>query len=298
MLFGSPIFAFPQREYFNAMCPDHVEPVLSIYAHIRVLAIDITDRPSLLVRKAPSRIHRPMPNPLRLCFAFALSTTALLGQSYSHGTAIAAVRTEQNIFIATDSRSVGANGERHPDTCKIRVAGHYVFSVHGVGDPDILDVIRSVLLRPETLAMKMMLIRDRIGVTVTKRMRGQSQVTSLATGVLVFEEGTLNFAYIRFPVPTPTIPNPEASIRQCPGADCPHGRVALSASPYGDVVPVDSRSLQDVRRFVLDQIAKSDLIAKRDHSVAVVAGPIQSMVLDYGRGHEWHDQPTVCADQK
>jgi hypothetical protein len=236
-----------------------------------------------------------MPNPLRLCSVFALGSACLLGQSFSHGTAIALVRTDEVIVIAADVRAVdGATGQKRPDECKIRTAGNYFFSVHGVADSDILGIVKTILIAPDSLSTKAQAVRERLAPTVTKRMQTQPRDGQVSSGVFMFgaEGGVLRLAYVKFAISGTTI-------AECPGVDCrPTGIAMASVSPYGNTLPVDARTLEDVRNFVLGQISKGLVLEERDGNTAAVGAPIQSLILYRNGKHNWHDKPEVCKDQR
>jgi hypothetical protein len=220
-------------------------------------------------------------------------------QNYSHGTAIAVIRTADAIFIAADSRAVnGTTGERRPDECKIRIAGNYFFSIHGVADADILDATKKILLGRDNLSAKAQKVRDALTPTVAQRMRGQT-VDHFSSGVFMFglECGVLRLAYVKWPVSPPGIAS-EATINECPGIDCPTGIAMPAVSPYGDKLASDARALDDVRNFVLGQISKGSALEKRDGKTAVVGAPIQSFTLYRNGQHLWHDEPEVCKGQR
>ena len=65
-----------------------------------------------------------------------LLTAALLAAPIvahlSHGTAIAAIRTPDELVIAADSRVVDEHGRRMADTCKVRIVNDTVFAIHGM----------------------------------------------------------------------------------------------------------------------------------------------------------------------
>jgi hypothetical protein len=162
--------ALPSRKPFKAVHAQQMKPALPVFAYVSVLIVRGAGCLSRAVWNTPRRAHAMMPNPLWL-WPILACVPICVGQNYSHGTAIAAIRTDENIFIAADSRAVSGSGERRPDICKIRVVGNYIFSIHGVGDQDILASIRTVLLGSGDIPAKILLIRDRIGGVVTDRMR-------------------------------------------------------------------------------------------------------------------------------
>lgn len=236
-----------------------------------------------------------MSKPFRLYAVFGC-LPALLGQDFSHGTAIGIVRTNDLISVAVDSRAVAAAETKKGDVCKIRAAANYFFTIHGVGDEDLVDGIIRVLIGFGDISTKARQLRDRFTTTVVQRMRSAPDLKS--SGVFVFgvESKILHLAYVQF-LANAEVGAASSIIRECPGSDCIGGIITSSVSPYGDVLS-RARSLDDVRDFVAEQINKG-LQFERTHpgKTAWVGPPIQSLILHTDGSHEWRDKPPVCKDQ-
>src|SRR5579872_4502586 len=112
-----------------------------------------------------------------------------LGQQLLYGTAIALIRTDTEIVIATDSRGIDTNGNKAKDVCKIREAGNLFFSAHGLAESegfDVFEVVGKILNTLEDLSNKSRLIRDAVEPRVTKALQTDAMVRTGSTGVIVF----------------------------------------------------------------------------------------------------------------
>src|SRR5437868_2068313 len=89
-----------------------------------------------------------MPNP-RWLVGFLMHGTLVFAQSSTHGTAVALVRTNEELVVAADSRVTNERRERKPDTCKIlKSSGKIYFSLIGqanAGDDDFRLLINGLL---------------------------------------------------------------------------------------------------------------------------------------------------------
>ena len=226
-----------------------------------------------------------MPSPFRLLPLF-VGSACIFGQEHSLGDVI---------VVAADSRAVAGDGNKNPDICKIRIAGDYFFTLHGVGDADILAGISEALRASGTLSAKAIGLRDKYVDTILRRLQSAPELKT--SGIMIFgrERGILKLVYVQFLAHAAT-PSERSHIYECPGTDCPGGIVTNSASPYGDQLSTNARTLDDVREFVTSQIDKARKIEQSTGKVEFVGAPLQSMRLNKSGKHEWRDKPDVCIE--
>jgi hypothetical protein len=179
---------------------------------------------------------------LALCCAWPADTSR-------HGTALAALRDQNEVAIATDSRVLDRLGMRVPDACKLRVVDDTAIAVHGLAadeaaEFDLFAIAAESLAQRAGLSAAVHSIASRATGPLTRALarvlredplmlHAPGQKTNPAGVVLArFEHGAPRLGYVRFLTRsdasgTVTV-TPES--RLCPG-DCPTGVGAILVSP-------------------------------------------------------------------
>ena len=273
-----------------------MKPPQSIKAGINVFAASIADVVSCLIGKAPRHFAIPMPNPNKLWFVLVLPA-CLSCRTFSHGTAIAIVRTDNAIVAAADSRAVDSRGNRLPDVCKIRSAGPWHFSINGAGtlnNVNVSDVVRRQIMKaPNSLTQDMTAISDVLKTLISAAMREDAALRAyaLSTGavlsVAVFgsNEDAMRLATIRFATADGSINH---DIRFRP-PDC--GKVV------GFFVPASDTRLFDWNKpplFAVQDFLQNEI----DRHQSDIGGPIQVLMISLNGKAVWVQKPPPCNDQQ
>jgi hypothetical protein len=219
-------------------------------------------------------------------------------QDVSRGTAIAVVRNDKEIVIATDSRVTNEFHNPAPDICKIRSAGEWYFSLFGMARApgmDAFPIVEGRLKGEDDIASKLRQISDALtpllnnavrDATIRENVVGNNR-TALGVVVYGYHQKVLKLFLIKFTLGNDGIASQTTT---CPG-DCP-------GSPNGAILTpaIDGRKFDQnleariaVRRFVQMEI---------DKKVADIGGPIQILRIDSSARSEWIEKPQVCRDQK
>jgi len=179
---------------------------------------------------------------LALCCAWPADTSR-------HGTALAALRDNDEVAIAADSRVLDRLGMRVPDACKLRVVDDTVVAVHGLATDEAAEfdlfaiaveslahradlgaAVRSIAARatgPLTRALTRVLSEDPL------MLQAPGLKTNPAGVVLArFERGAPRLGYVRFLMTSDASGSvtvtPHSQL--CPG-DCHGGVGAILVSP-------------------------------------------------------------------
>lgn len=269
-----------------------MKPMPAVLAYIRIFAVNRTRGFAIRANKAPRPAKMMMRCPFWLLLLLYLSGYIVFGHGYARGTTIAAVRTDDAVSIAADSRVVDGSGKRMPDSCKILGAGGYFFALHGAVSDEIIAVIRRALSNSSgNLFDKARMLQSSLLPLMMHGMAGRSG----SSGVILLgvEQGQPELAYLAFDAF-----NGETTIRYCPGVDCRASGIGLaSATVYGSVLPISTRSIEDVRTFVWTEITMGKSDEERTGRVADVGEPLQSLVLHRDGTHERPDNPDVCKNE-
>ncbi|HWN93872.1 MAG TPA: hypothetical protein VNT99_02465 [Methylomirabilota bacterium] len=235
-------------------------------------------------------------------------------QEAKHGTAIAAIRTDNEIVVAADSRVVNADDTPDPKPlCKIRQIRNLFFSVSGMSEdpPSGFDVFRiidnsvqaegSFLDRITTFetSAKIPLEKALERLRVERPHIYQHNFSHMAPlGVIFFglETNTLFLFHRRFVINSPTNQPVTVKIerRACPGSDCPGGIGHVFVGPS-----------EDVKRFQTDNpnYWKGNLVATarkfvqmRIDTKAVSVGPPIDIIRLTRNGAEGIQRKNECPD--
>jgi hypothetical protein len=218
-------------------------------------------------------------------------------QDMSHGTALAIVRTNEEIVVAADSRVTDENRAVLPDTCKIRRSGGLYFSAFGQVSwrkVDFIQVVDKSLSASKSLAERMKTIKDDLVPLLDRALQSDPSTRDIAAdqgsimGVAVygFDHGILVLYYIRFALKDSTHVDPQ--IHECPGVDCPDGRAVVTA-PHAGGFDWSIPSMTGARQWVQAEINKRQFD---------IGGPLQLLRIDRNGKSNWIEKPNACKDQK
>ncbi len=235
-----------------------------------------------------------MSNPLWFATLGVLQPV-LFAQLSSHGTAIAFVRTREEIVVATDSRSITSKNEILPNACKIRNAGRLYFSVVGQTKLEGIDleaiVERNIRAsgtlgaRLESLEKELKPILEHgLETNPAARERADRQGSIMSTLVYGHDGKRLVVRLLKFNVADGRLTRPEK--HRCPG-DCPGGRIPL-------VYPEGVFDLSIPTTTAAQKLVQGAIDTKRIE----FGPPLQLMRIDSTGKHEWiPKKPDVCKDQ-
>jgi hypothetical protein len=236
-----------------------------------------------------------MSNPLRQS-ALVFFALFAIPQNLAHGTALVIVRTNEGIVVAADSRATDVNHAILPDVCKIGRSGDQYFSIVGQASwrgVDFFQIIDKELATPKSLVERLKTIRDGLVHILDLALQSDPAVRAVATeqgsvmGVAVygFDHGTVAIHHTRFALKDPTHVDPQ--IHECPGVDCPDGRVAITAPPgtFDWSIP----TITAAREWVQREINKKQ---------PDIGGPVQLLRIGPNGESKWIEKPEACKDQK
>ena len=181
---------------------------------------------------------------LAAAFYFLFAAPLLAEDDASHGTAIATIRTPEQIVVASDSREVGASGAAHDDTvCKIRTLGSAFVAVHGLNRDkktglNVFDAIGQASAVAGSIKDRAAWLESRLREPLTRalqRIRDKdaaeframlSQTDPLGIIIFGFENSIAVMSYRRFVVRNPGNSQVVLDVERtdCPGPQCPNDR--------------------------------------------------------------------------
>ncbi len=241
-----------------------------------------------------------MSNPHWLLFVLISGASCVFSQSYTHGTTIAAIRTNEAVFIVADSRSLAIDGTKQPDACKIIPAGNYYFAIHGFKNETILDSISRTLIGPEKTFAKAQTLIKLLTPIIERSGPPLGVGDTSGVDIVDVENGAPLLVHERF---WPRVDNP---IVMCPPTCRNNGELAVSVSPSWplpsgsfkrDSISSAARTFEDARNFVLSQISKGDELERKTGRTSPVGAPIQSLIFYASGQHVWPDKPEICKDE-
>jgi hypothetical protein len=214
-----------------------------------------------------------------------------------HGTAIAVERTDDQIAIAADSRVVDENNKIMPDTCKIRSAGEWYFTLNGMASTKELDlfaIVEAILRQQGDIADRSEAIVRSLTPALNAALQSDPALRDHAivyggvVGVTVVgaEQQVLKLVSIVFTLTDAGVIHEQ---HMCPG-ECPQNRAGMHV-PRVDTNNFDWRTdpLTAVRTFVQMEI---------DRHVIDIGPPLQLLEIDRRGNVKWMEKPDVCKSQK
>jgi hypothetical protein len=235
-------------------------------------------------------------------FLFPLAT-----DQTASATAIAIIRTTQELAIAADSLAVDGTGSRMENNeCKIREVGGVLFAVNGLAAEknsglDVLALAMETFRGGGSLSERITKFENLVMTPLQSAVNRILQNDSSGRK-FILEHAVLgvNFAAIENNIPALygrrfTISSDDPIIKierhQCPGSDCPNGEITVLTGPekykkqFYKENPVLSGDLAEMaRKFVQAQI---------DENVPDVGPPID-LVLLTANGVKWMQRKRGC----
>jgi hypothetical protein len=231
-----------------------------------------------------------------------------------HGTAIAAVRTPEEIVVAADSRMVDVNDK--PVTgffCKIRQGDHVFFAVHGIvvdaaGGYNVFSILAKAGRIDGSISRKIHVFESMIRLPLERVLQraklqepGAFQKDFVATpplGVLFFgiENHVLVFHHLLFRVSNSTGKNISLKVEQldCPGSGCPAGISAVFVGPSKKLKTFQ----RDHREFWNEDLVSvvKDFVQTEIASNLPSVGPPIDIIRITESGVEWVQHKTECQE--
>ena len=251
---------------------------------------------------------------LAILALFVMRPTIALTQEMKHGTAMAAIRTPNEIVVAADSKVVHGDDSPDPDPlCKIRQIGDMFFAVHGMAEdtPSGFNVFPIIIKSGQQGGT----ISDRIAIfenlakapleEALERLRVQKpivyqrnciDIAPLGVIFFGFESNELVFYYRRFVVNPHAGPPVSVNIerRGCPGPDCPTGIAAVFVGPTEHVQRFMRNTPEYWKRNLID-VARSFVQMEIDEKLVDVGPPIDILRITQA-GATWEQRKQECPD--
>jgi len=296
-----------------------MKPRFSIFTHVNILATKVVNHITAF-DISPLRIFPSDTYPLWLIASFMWLMPALsasvLAQGFSHGTAVFAIRTPNEIVVAADSRSVSGNGIPNPEPiCKIRRFGDAYVVVNGMSQDtpsgyEVFSVLKAASERRGHLTDKISAFESMVKAPLEKALnrlrhenpaafqRNAIKIAPLGVNFFGIERGVLALYNRRF-VATPSANNGVLIIierRGCPGADCPEG-VAFATVSAAEFRERFERENPNFIQGSLVEAARKFVQMQIDEKVVDVGPPIDILRITK-TGAKWIQKKPECEEEK
>lgn len=235
-----------------------------------------------------------------------------VAQDAIHGTAIAAIRTSNQIVVAADSRAVNEkNDPLNERICKIVDLGKVFVAVHGMSDHrpsgfSALSILPHATANAQTVAEILdrleLLINEPLSLALEDLRRSapivfKQNALDMAPLGFIFvslERDTPVLASLRFTVAGPGTGPVKliAGKRYCPGPDCPDGRASVLVGSRDDQ-ELFKRTHPNFWDGDLVEVARAFVQMEIDKGLVDVGPPIDILQITKA-GPKWIQRKAEC----